>query len=136
MMHAYGQTAITRSQLAVLVSALIGVTAPLMWFLLTDAAEYLSVTPDSFTPYYWTRRFGLLFHIAGGETALLCGFIQLSLGFTGHTRRLHRYVGRCYLIGVVVGSAGAIYMGATMPPPTRPRPARPLGAGRADQPRS
>jgi uncharacterized membrane protein YozB (DUF420 family) len=111
------RTAITQPQLRVLIPALVCGAALVAWFLLTDAADYLTITQDSFTSYYWSRRYGLLFHIAGGTTALTAGLIQLWLGFTGSTRRLHRNIGRLYLFGVLVGSVGAIYMGATMPPP-------------------
>jgi hypothetical protein len=75
-MQAYGQVVIRRSQLYVLVSTLLCGLALVSWFLLTDAAEYLQITPDSFTSYYWTRRFGLLFHIAGGTTALMSGLVS------------------------------------------------------------
>jgi len=100
-----------------LVAALAGAAALVSWFLLTDAADYLTVTPESFTPYYWPRRFGLLLHIAGGTSALTVGLVQLWLGFTGRTRQWHRYLGRAYVLSVLIGSMGALYMAVTMPPP-------------------
>jgi uncharacterized membrane protein YozB (DUF420 family) len=116
-MQAHSRRDITRPPLPMLLPTLFCGAALVLWFLLTDAAEYLTVTPDHFTSYYWTRRFGLLFHIAGGTTALTAGLIQLWMGFTGRTQRSHRHVGQLYLFGVLVGSGGAVYMGATMPPP-------------------
>ncbi len=100
-----------------LVAALAGGAALVAWFLATDASDYLTFTPDGFTAYYWPRRFGLVLHIGGGTSALCVGLLQVWLGLTGRTGRWHRYLGRAYVIAVLIGSIGAFYMAVTMPPP-------------------
>jgi uncharacterized membrane protein len=49
--------------------------------------------------------------------ALTTGVLQLWLGFTGRTRRLHRLLGRVYVTGVLCGAIAGLYMAATIPPP-------------------
>jgi uncharacterized membrane protein len=91
-----------------------------LWFLNRDATQYLTLNPVNFTPYYWPRRYGLLLHITGGFLALMVGLIQIWLGLSGRTNRLHRVLGRLYLLGVILGSAGAFYMATAFPPPPAP----------------
>jgi uncharacterized membrane protein len=87
------------------------------WFINRDVTQYFTLNPETFTSYYWTRRFGLLLHISGGSLALTVGLVQLWLGFTGRTRRLHRLLGRLYVFGVLLGAIAGLYMAATIPPP-------------------
>ena len=54
--------------------------------------------------------------MAGGLVALSVGVIQLWLGLTGRTTSLHRTLGRVYLGGVAVGSAGGLYLALTIEP--------------------
>jgi uncharacterized membrane protein len=49
-------------------------------------------------------------HLAGGLTALLIGPIQLWLGLTRRSLRLHRLLGRIYLGMAVVSLSGASYL--------------------------
>jgi uncharacterized membrane protein len=62
----------------------------------------------------WPRRGGLIPHMAGGLVAISCGLIQLWLGITHRTGSLHRILGRVYLGGVMVASAGAYYLALTI----------------------
>jgi uncharacterized membrane protein YozB (DUF420 family) len=87
------------------------------WFVNRDVIHYFTFDQHEFTDYYWSRRIGLLAHISGGSVALTVGLIQLWLGFTGRTRRLHRWLGRIYVLGVLCGALAGIYMAATIPPP-------------------
>ena len=91
-----------------------------IWFIHRDATAFMTLSPASFTPYYWPRRYGLLLHICGGTLAIIVGLVQIWLGLTGRTRALHRNFGRLYVLAVSVGSAGAFYMAATFPPPPAP----------------
>jgi uncharacterized membrane protein len=100
-----------------LAGALLVGLALALWFLNRDATQYLTLKPANFTPYYWPRRYGLLLHITGGFFALMVGLVQIWLGLTGRTKRLHRSLGRLYVLGVILGSAGAFYMATTFPPP-------------------
>lgn len=90
------------------------------WFLKRDAANYLTLNLENYTPYYWPRRYGLLLHIGGGTLAPLTGVIQVYLGLSGKTRALHRRVGRVYVCGLAIGALGACYLAATFPPPRDP----------------
>jgi uncharacterized membrane protein len=118
-MQTPGDRASARRPLPLAGMLLIGL-ALAIWFLNRDATQYLTLKAANFTPYYWPRRFGLLLHITGGFLALTVGLIQVWLGLTGRTTRLHRNLGRLYLLGVVVGSAGAFYLAVTFPPPPAP----------------
>jgi uncharacterized membrane protein len=91
-----------------------------LWFINRDATRFLTLNPSGYTPYYWSRRYGLLLHISGGALALTVGLVQVWLGLTGRTSALHRNLGRLYVLAVSVGSAGAFYMAATFPPPPAP----------------
>ena len=79
-------------------------------FFVHNALRYLNITEKTYQGY-WPHRGWLMVHIAGGSLALLFGPLQ----FYGRLRRarpaLHRWMGRFYLGGVVIGAFGAIYMG-------------------------
>jgi hypothetical protein len=85
------------------------------WFITHNLLHYLSVDRDSFGPYFWPRRYGLLVHLSGGLLALTIGIVQLWLGATGRTRGMHRRLGLLYMAGVAVGSTGAVYLAVTIP---------------------
>jgi len=59
---------------------------------------------------FWKARWWLVGHLTGGSLALVLGPFQ----FIGWMRRryvkVHRWVGRLYLIGVLIGSISAFYM--------------------------
>ncbi len=57
---------------------------------------------------YWPVRAWLLTHIAGGMLALLSGPVQLWLGLHNVKMELHRKLGYVYILGMAVGSVGAI----------------------------
>ena len=89
--------------------------AGIAWFLATDAAVYLDYGPEKYTDYYWPRRAGLIFHVSAGALALTVGLLQIFLGLSGRTRRLHRVLGRVYLGAVLVGVSASCYLAATIP---------------------
>ncbi len=78
---------------------------------------YLNYSQAAFTDpnlgasNYWIMRGWLLTHMTGGMVALLTGPWQFWTGFRARHVRLHRWTGRLFLGGVVVGSAGAFRMG-------------------------
>jgi hypothetical protein len=94
--------------------ATLGVAAcAALYFVRSNVLHYLSYEPAEFGGAFWPRRFGLLPHLAGGGVAITAGLVQLWLGLTGRTGRLHRNVGRLYLGGVVVGCLGGYYLSFT-----------------------
>ena len=85
------------------------------WFLIERAHYFTHFSETSFDPYYWPRRWGLLPHVAGGSTAISVGLVQLWLGLTGRTGRLHKALGRIYVIAIGIGAPAGIYMALTVP---------------------
>jgi uncharacterized membrane protein len=73
---------------------------------------YLNYNPEGFD-VYWTRRGGLLLHISSGMVALLIGPWQFSQRLRQRHLRLHRVMGRTYLIAVACGSAAGFYLALT-----------------------
>jgi uncharacterized membrane protein YozB (DUF420 family) len=90
--------------------------AGIAWFLATDAAVFLVYTPEKYTDYYWPRRGGMILHVSAGALALTVGLVQIFLGLSGRTRRLHRVLGRIYLGAVLVGVSASCYLAVTIPP--------------------
>src|SRR5579859_2667152 len=70
---------------------------------------YLHYNEAAFTdpvrgaPNFWAMRGWLLMHMTGGMISLLTGPWQFWTGFRARYVRLHRWTGRLFLIGVVVG---------------------------------
>ena len=98
---------------------LIGAIGPLAimvaWFVSERLHYVADFSEDSFTPYFWPRRMGLLLHLAGGLVAIATGLVQLWLGFMGKTAGVHRKLGQLYVVAVVVAAIGAAYLVATIP---------------------
>jgi uncharacterized membrane protein len=90
--------------------------AAALYFVQHNALRYY-VSFDA-TTYgdFWPRRWGLVPHIAGGVTAISAGLVQLWLGLTGRIGALHRGLGRVYVCGVLVASAGGYYLALTIDP--------------------
>ena len=92
-----------------------GLAAIAGWFLIERAHYFTNFSEASFDPYYWPRRWGLLPHVAGGATAISVGLVQLWLGLTGRTGKLHKALGRIYVIAIGIGAPAGIYMALTVP---------------------
>lgn len=84
-----------------------------LWFIQQAARQYGVYDAVSYGDL-WPRRGGLIPHMAGGLVAITTGLIQLWLGATQRTGSLHRNLGRVYLGGVAVGSAGAFFLALTI----------------------
>jgi uncharacterized membrane protein len=94
-------------------AALCILAAAALWFIQQAARQYSVYDAASYGDL-WSRRTGFLPHMAGGLIAISTGLIQLWLGLTHRTGSLHRNLGRVYLGGVAVGSAGAFYLALTI----------------------
>ena len=84
-------------------------------FWIIAAMPYLRWDPAQFGDVFWPRRYALLTHIVGGSIALFVGPLQLWLGETRSKLSWHRTLGTLYLLGVVIGAAGAYYLSVTTP---------------------
>lgn len=86
----------------------LGVVAVLaVYFAYDQVLRYFVWTEDSYG-YYWQFRGPLLLHIVGGVTALLAGVFQLWSGLNRKSMGVHPISGRVYVVGIVLGSVGAI----------------------------
>ncbi len=99
-----------------LIVSLVTLAGFAVWFIFSNVPRYVDFRPASWGTYFWPRRAGLAPHIAGGLLALCCGLVQIWLGLTGRTGRVHRVLGWLYGVGVLVGVAGGAYMALTIPP--------------------
>lgn len=77
---------------------------------------YLNYNESAFTdpvrgaPNFWAMRGWLLMHMSGSMVALLSGPWQFWTGFRKRYARLHRWTGRSFLGGIVIGSIGGFRM--------------------------
>ncbi len=85
-----------------------------LFFYFNFAIQYFDYSEEAYGPYFWGKRVALPFHIAGGSLALFMGLPQFWMGLRNRYMHVHRWTGRLYLLGVLVGSIGAFLM-ATMP---------------------
>lgn len=79
------------------------------------ASRYLSLDPDTYFPeqrdVYIANPVFLLMHIIGSMLAILIGPFQFLRGIrTGRFLNLHRWLGRIYLLGILAGGIGGLYM--------------------------
>jgi uncharacterized membrane protein len=79
------------------------------------AGRYLALDPDSFFPeqkaVYMAHTTALLMHIAGAMLAVIIGPFQfLPRSRSRRLLNVHRWLGRTYLIAVLVGGLGGLYM--------------------------
>jgi uncharacterized membrane protein len=98
-----------------LVITVLGVIAvAALWFIVRSALPYLQLSQAHYGPYFWPRRWGLVLHVAGGITALTVGIVQLWLGLTNRTARLHRALGKVYVSAIAIGSIAGFYLALTI----------------------
>jgi hypothetical protein len=64
---------------------------------------------------YWPVRHWLLMHVVAGLVALFCGPLQLWSGLRGATGHAHRWRGRLYTAGVLVGTVGGLAISLRRP---------------------
>lgn len=84
-------------------------------FLFVLASRYLSLNPDTYFPeqklVYMAHTTMLLMHILGAMAAIIMGPFQFLEGIRkGRWLKIHRWLGRVYLLGVLFGGFGGLYM--------------------------
>lgn len=78
--------------------------------LITDAIPFITnISPGKFGRY-WPRRDWLLTHIVGSGLALVVGPLQFWSGLRRRSMFVHRWIGRLYVVGVLIGGAAAFYL--------------------------
>ena len=79
-------------------------------YLINDAIPFLTDISSGKFGRYWPRRVWLLTHISGSGLALLVGPFQFWSGLRWRSMRAHRWSGRLYVVGVLIGGAAAFYL--------------------------
>jgi len=98
----------------------IALLAGALWFVWEYPMHYILhynqatfTDPDAGAANYWRERLWLISHFTGGILALLVGPWQFWTGFRVRYARLHRLTGKIFLIGVLLGTIGALRLIAT-----------------------
>src|SRR4051794_1413928 len=83
-------------------------------FLVLQASEYFFLFPRVFfepqIPVYKAHHFFLLMHIGGMIVAATMGPSQFLPGFRARHLKLHRNMGKLYIVGGLIGAIGGLYM--------------------------
>lgn len=79
-------------------------------FWVGDALPYLLDHSEETFRRFWPYRSGLALHVLGGTLALFMGPFQFWSGLRRRSLAVHRWTGRLYLTGVLVGSAAGFYL--------------------------
>jgi Predicted membrane protein (DUF2306) len=78
------------------------------------AVRYFSLNPDVYFPQqrsvYLAHQAGLITHILGGVLALGLGPFQFLSRLRTRWPKVHRWMGRFYLIGILLGGTAGLYM--------------------------
>ena len=105
----------SRGSRRVLIVVLTALAIALLWFVSRTLHYLTNYSPASYSDYFWTRRAGLIPHMTGGALAIGAGLVQIWLGLTNRTGRLHRTLGKVYGAGVLMAAIGGIYLALTIP---------------------
>lgn len=85
-------------------------------FLLTVYGKYHHPDPGAYS-LFWSRRGWLWTHLAGGALTIVLGPLQFLTRWPRAYPRLHRWMGRSYMVGMLVACTGATGLIATSPAP-------------------
>src|SRR5215467_6430828 len=96
--------------------ALLFVVGIALRFIIHYALPYFAFDPAYFKAF-WPRRIQLVLHITGGIVTLICGPLQFWTGLRRRGLNLHRWIGKLYLGGVVIGAFGGYWLAAYSQPP-------------------
>ena len=81
-------------------------------FVINDALPYFGFDKATFDSY-WDFRWPLIGHISGGLIALTLGPFQFWKSFRNKFINTHRWMGRFYLIAILIGTISATYLAWT-----------------------
>jgi uncharacterized membrane protein len=84
------------------------ILAAAIYYFQRDALNYLNYTEEDYGQHNWSLRFWLIPHIVGATLALFLGPTQFWSGVRHKYFRLHRWLGRFYLVGILLGGIGAL----------------------------
>jgi uncharacterized membrane protein len=78
-------------------------------FIAKDALPYLGFEEDIFGRF-WNVKWSLIGHISGGLLALVIGPFQFWKGFRMKYLKVHRNLGKVYLIAILIGALSSTYL--------------------------
>lgn len=81
-------------------------------FVIHDALPYFGFEEEVFGRY-WGMKWPLIGHISGGLLALVLGPFQFWAGFRNRYLKAHRWTGRLYLTGILIGSISSVALALT-----------------------
>jgi len=81
-------------------------------FVIHDALPYFGFDQDVFGRF-WGMKWPLIGHISGGLLALILGPFQFWAGFRNSYLKVHRWMGRLYLTGILIGSISSVALALT-----------------------
>ena len=84
-----------------------------VYFVATYVPQYMVLTEESYTPYFWPRVSWLFPHVLAGVVAITIGPLQLWARIRNGYRKFHRVAGRTYVAMVLLGSFAAIGLSLT-----------------------
>jgi len=88
-----------------------------LYFVVDRALPYFfNFSFEQFQDYYWPNRWWLIGHLLGGITALIIGPFQFSTSFRNRYLKIHRTLGKIFIIAIIIGAFCAIYMSFTVAP--------------------
>ena len=87
-----------------------------LYYVIDRALPYANFSIEQFGDYYWPNKWWLVGHLLGGITALLIGPFQFSKTFRNRFLRLHRNLGKVYIVAIILGAICAMYMSFTVAP--------------------
>jgi uncharacterized membrane protein len=86
-----------------------------LYFVVDRALPYFyNFSFEQFQDYYWPNKWWLVGHLLGGITALIIGPFQFSTSFRNRYLKIHRTLGKIFIIAIIIGSFCAIYMSFTV----------------------
>jgi uncharacterized membrane protein len=81
-------------------------------FVINDAFPYFGFDKETFGDY-WNYKWPLIGHISGGILAIAIGPFQFWKTFRNKFMTTHRWLGRIYLIAILMGSISGTYLSWT-----------------------
>lgn len=93
-----------------------GIMTFLALLIVLMVSRYFTLNPDVYFPeqrdVYLAHQTGILTHIVGGVMALSLGPFQFLAPLRERRPRVHRWMGRFYLVGILLGGVAGLYMSA------------------------
>lgn len=81
-------------------------------FVLNDAIPYFGFDEEVYGRF-WGMKWPLIGHVSGGLLALVLGPFQFWAGFRNRYLKFHRWTGRLYLTGILIGTISSVTLALT-----------------------